>query len=76
MFAVRRGPWKLILGLGSGGFTEPRFIEPEEGDPPGQLYNLQDDPAETLNLYPEHPEIVEQLSDLLAGYRETGRSRP
>ena len=40
MFAIRKGDWKLVEGLGSGGFTLPRFIEPGPGDPAGQLYNL------------------------------------
>jgi len=76
MFAIRRGDWKLVLGLGTGGFTEPWWeIEPEEGGPAGQLYYLADDPAETENLYLEEPEIVAELSDLLEQFQETGRSR-
>ena len=33
MFAIRQGPWKLIEGRGSGGFTAPRHIEPGPGEP-------------------------------------------
>jgi arylsulfatase A-like enzyme len=62
---MRRGPWKLILGLGSGGFSVPRKRKPEPGEPPGQLYNLDLDPAEERNLYAEHPEIVESLTSEL-----------
>ncbi|MXW64398.1 MAG: arylsulfatase [Bacteroidetes bacterium SB0662_bin_6] len=75
-FAIRQGSWKLIEGLGSGGFTQPVSVEPGPGDPPGQLYHLGDDPGETNNLYAEHPEVVERLSALLARYREQGYSRP
>lgn len=76
MFAIRQGPWKLILGRGSGGFTEPRFLEPGPGEPAGQLYNLDTDPAETTNLYQDHPEQVAHLSALLDQYQQQGFSRP
>lgn len=76
MFAVREGPWKLILGRGSGGFTEPRKIEPAAGEPVGQLYNLDDDPSESRNLFMERPELVQSLTDLLKSYQDQGCSRP
>jgi len=76
MFAIRQGSWKLILGLGSGGFSIPYFQEPEADGPQGQLYNLQDDPYETNNLWLQHPEIVERLTNLLDQYQEQGFSRP
>lgn len=67
VFAIRRGPWKLIPHhRGSGGFTVPRDLDPaEEGGPPGQLYHLRSDPSETRNVYSEHPEVVKRLSKLL-----------
>ncbi len=61
MFAIRHGDWKLIAGLGSGGFTAPKRIEPRPGEATGQLYNLKEDPAEKVNLWTEHPEIVLEL---------------
>ena len=76
LFAIRRGPWKLIEGLGSGGFTAPRTAEPEEGGAVGQLYHLGWDPGEAENLYLAEPEVVAELSALLARQRESGRSRP
>jgi arylsulfatase A-like enzyme len=69
--AVRDGPWKLIPGLGSGGFiTEPNTREPEPGEPEGQLYHLGRDPGEQNNLYSERPEVVERLRDQLRRYRK------
>jgi len=65
ILAVRKGPWKLIPGLGSYGFSQPRREKPVPGGPKGQLYNLADDPRETTNLWLEKPEIVEQLTRLL-----------
>ena len=76
MFAIRRGDWKLILGLGTGGFTEPwGKIEPKEGEPAGQLYHLGNDLAEQDNVYLQHPEVVASLSGLLEDFIRTGRSR-
>ncbi|MCH2161602.1 MAG: sulfatase-like hydrolase/transferase, partial [Phycisphaerales bacterium] len=76
MFAIREGDWKLIEGLGSGGFTQPRKVEPEEGGATVQLYNLALDPSESSNVAVEHPEVVARLQNLLDRYRETGRSVP
>jgi arylsulfatase A-like enzyme len=76
LFAVREGDWKLIAGLGSGGFTKPTVIEPEEGGPVGQLYNLADDPAETTNLYLERPDVVERLTLLLDEIRGDDHLEP
>ena len=76
MFAIRQGQWKLILGLGSGGFSEPRSLEPAPGEPEGQLYNLDDDPGETLNLHLDRPDIVARLQALLSRYQDSGRSAP
>jgi len=73
VFAIRRGPWKLIPHRGSGGFSRPRRIKPRPGDPEGQLYNLAADPSETTNLWSERPEVVRRLSKLLEGVTEAGR---
>ena len=74
-YAIRQGPWKLILGTdGSGGWVEPSD-DPYDPDRPGQLYNLEGDPGEQMNLYDERPEIVERLGALLRSYQEAGRSR-
>jgi arylsulfatase A-like enzyme len=86
MLAIRQGNWKLIPWLGeqsafegfddSGGFTPPSVEVPKAGGPAGQLYNLADDPGERNNVYAEHPEIVQRLTQLLERYRREGRSRP
>jgi arylsulfatase A len=75
MFTIREGDWKLELGLGSGGFSAPRTVEPVEGGVKGQLYNLRDDPHELYNLYAEKPEIVERLTKLLDDYQASGHTR-
>ncbi len=66
VFAIRKGPWKMIPHRGSGGFTFPKELDVAKvGGPTGQLYNLQDDPSETVNLWEKHPEVVAQLKTLL-----------
>ena len=75
-FAIRQGPWKLIEGRGSGGFTQPAHIDPAPGEPEGQLYHLEEDPAEAYNRYTERPDVVALLSALLDRYRTQGHSRP
>jgi len=36
--------------------------------PSAQLYDLEVDVNQTKNVFPEHPEVVQELSSLLAGY--------
>ena len=76
MFAIRMGDWKLIEGLGSGGFTAPKRIKANDGEPTVQLYNLAQDPSEEDNVAAQHPELVVELQSLLESYREDGRSVP
>jgi arylsulfatase A len=76
MLSIRSGSWKLIEGLGSGGFSQPRQLEPEPGGATGQLYHLDDDPAETMNLWLEQPGIRDPLLAELNQIRTAGRSRP
>ncbi|MFT7633503.1 MAG: arylsulfatase A [Mariniblastus sp.] len=73
--SVRDGDWKLITGLGSGGFSKPANVKPVPGGPVGQLYNLATDIGETNNLYNEHPEVVKSLRLQLEEVIKSGRSR-
>lgn len=68
-FAIRQGRWKFIDKLGSGGFSEPAVVSPVPGEPQGQLYDLREDPAETVNRYHENPERVIQMQALLDSVR-------
>ena len=69
-FAIRKGPWKLILKRGSGGFTRPREIDAaKEGGPDGQLYHLGNDPSETKNVWESRPDVVAELTKLLESIR-------
>ena len=70
MLAVRRGPWKLIFGRGSGGWTKG------EDAHPAQLYHLNDDLSESKNLYADQPEMVTELNELMRRLVDEGRSTP
>ncbi len=76
MMSIRSGQWKLITGLGSGGFSKPSNVKPQPGGPKGQLYHLGDDLAETRNLYQERPKIVKSLLAELQKIRSEIRTRP
>ena len=74
-FAIRRGDWKLEFCPGSGGWTAPNDKAAlAQGLPEIQLYNLADDPAESANVYDQHPEIVSELTKLLLDYTHSGAS--
>jgi len=81
MYAIRKGKWKLIFGLGSGGFTKADPLKEKVPSSTsgeslgGQLYDLEADPGETINLYEDKPEIVQELSDLFHDLKSRGYSR-
>ena len=81
--SIRKGPWKYLDHQGSGGNNyeadeelRPYVLPEKAPNAPGQLYNLDEDPGETTNLYFEQPDIVEELRTQLHAYRDSGRSRP
>jgi arylsulfatase A len=76
-FAIRKGPWKLILCPGSGGWSDPVPGSPGLDTLPGfQLYRLSDDIGEINNLVDQYPGVVEELTALLEKYIRDGRSTP
>lgn len=76
-FAIRKGPWKLLLCAGSGGWSPPReAVASKQNLPAVQLFHLQDDPKETNNLHGQHPDLVTQLKTDLQQLIENGRSTP
>ena len=76
-FAIRRGPWKLLLCADSGGWSAPRPSSKEaEGLSPMQLYNLDDDLGERSNLADQQPGKVGELTALLEQLVAAGRSTP
>ena len=56
--ALRKGNWKLV-----------RYDVLKDPDKPYQLYDLNVDPGEQTDLAASHPEIVDQLSQLIKSAR-------
>lgn len=62
-FAIRQGPWKLIMGRDSGGWSEPKPNDRNNKTLAAvQLYNMRDEGAEFRNRQAEEPELVVQLT--------------
>jgi arylsulfatase A-like enzyme len=83
--AIRKGHWKYLDHLGSGGsnyeesgeWGMKEYALPEMAPAaPGQLYDLKTDPGETTNLYFKQPLIVEDLKTQLDKFIQSGRSAP
>jgi len=44
--------------------------------PPEQLYNLEKDPAQSLNVFGEHPEVEQEMQQILEDYRSKTGPEP
>ena len=75
-FAIRDGRWKLVLCPGSGGWTHSDAQAAREGLPLVQLYDMQADPGEKLNVQAAHPGRVKDMAALLRQLVAEGRSTP
>jgi arylsulfatase A len=76
-FAIRRGSWKLLMCGDSGGWSQPRpGSRQADGRALRQLYNLDDDLGEQINLAGQYPELVRELTSLLEKLVADGRSTP
>lgn len=80
--AIRKGDWKYIDHVGSGGNRYERDsvlarygIPDNQPSAAGQLYDLASDPGERNNLFETFPERVAELKGLLEKSKVSGRSR-
>jgi arylsulfatase A-like enzyme len=76
-FAIRKGKWKLITCPGSGGWSYPSPKDIKKQNlalPKMQLYNLENDIAETKNLITEFPQKAAELKTALKKIILDGRS--
>ncbi|MEM8955158.1 MAG: arylsulfatase [Verrucomicrobiota bacterium] len=53
-FALRKGKWKIIFGQGE------KRVKPADGK--GYLFDVENDPGETTDLWQQYPEIVRTLT--------------
>ena len=74
VFALRKGRWKWIEGVPVDEIAEGAR-KARKTQHRAQLYDTFADPAETKDVSAEHPEIVNELKDLLRRYRDGGFSR-
>ncbi len=81
-FQIRQGKWKYLDHKGSGGnsydkgFLAKYALPEAEPEAPGQLYDLEVDPGETMNLYFKQAEKRKELQALLEETKQSGRSAP
>lgn len=66
----------LLAGVAALAFTGQQNSDVVDGAlrpeaAPAQLYNLDEDPTQSTNLYSSHPEIVQKLEAMLEMYRES-----
>jgi arylsulfatase A-like enzyme len=75
VYAVRQGPWKLISSSGGIEGKDGKLRKTSEDPGHSQLFNLKTDPSEQHDVSAEHPEIVLELTGILASDRARGYSR-
>jgi arylsulfatase A len=73
VYAIRKGPWKWIEGIPDPSLTDDSRNRTDNFQ--SQLYHLDDDPSESIDLAQQHPEIVADLKELLDRYRNGGYTR-
>ena len=80
MFAIREGDWKLIFGIGSGGFSgnAGEGQNTKTDNTPQRLYDLAANPGEivTQNQLNTETAIVTDLHAKLDAIRDNARSAP
>jgi arylsulfatase A-like enzyme len=86
LFAIRAGDWKLIEHNPALEHSDDKAEKEKKGkkvkktkpnpENVNQLFNLATDPTETKNLWDQHPDIVQRLSEQLKQIKANSRSRP
>ena len=62
--SLHQGPWKLV------------FAADEDADTPVQLYNLDSDLGERINVAADQPQLVSEMRELLERFIVEGRTTP
>jgi arylsulfatase A-like enzyme len=76
-FSIQQGKWKLEFCPGSGGWGAPNNKQAyQKGWPLVQLYDMQADVTERMNVGAQHPDVVKRLTRLMEQYIANGRSTP
>jgi len=72
--AIQKGDWRLEFLPRSGGASEMFNNFDYSDSPKFQLYNMRGDVGERCNLMDKHPDIVEDLTELMKKRIEDGRT--
>ncbi len=82
-YAIRRGDWVLVnvpKVAGRGGQVDRKWAKkhgyPVEKAKVGMLYHLKEDIGQKHDVSAEHPELVEEMTELLKKLRKQGYSAP
>jgi len=79
-FVMRRGDWVFIDSESGAESREPQWFRDQLGvqahDQPGELYDLQADPRQCVNVYADHPEMVAQMRARIAEVRAAAPCDP
>jgi arylsulfatase A len=75
VYAIRKGPWKLIATRGGIVARDGKRRKSPEDPGHSQLFDLRNDPGETRDLSKDHAEVVRALTEMLDGDRARGFSR-
>jgi arylsulfatase A-like enzyme len=67
-YAVRRGPWKLVINPSTTGGAKAKKKQ-AAAEPALGLFNLADDRGEANNLAAARPELVRELQTALAAWK-------
>ncbi|SMP68960.1 Arylsulfatase A [Neorhodopirellula lusitana] len=77
IFAIRRGKWKVMFDdFGGSKRVDPRADDPIIHAASLQLFDMETDAIEKVNVASEHPEVIEMLKKDLADIISKGRSTP
>ena len=74
-FAIRKGKYKFIFCPGSGGWSVPKPSQNQTKNLPRfQLYDLNNDPSESNNLYGQFPKLEKKLIAIFKNAITNGRT--
>ena len=75
--AIRAGKWKYYREINTYVYPKPLDKRiPAAGEGPPWLYDLEQDPGESYNLYSNFPEVGQKLSGMMDEWEKSLKSNP
>lgn len=75
VYAIRKGPWKLIASSGGTEAKDGKRRKSPEDPGHSQLFDIRNDPGEQHDVSADHPELARELTGILNDDRARGFSR-